>query len=397
MNYLLFFLITCVQSDFFLQITDPHLDLLYSPNSPNNCYLLNSGLGCCRKFDIPKNPYHKANAWGDLHCDIPYKLLNETLKYISHMKIKFDFVLFTGDIVDHHFFSDTMDKNLQTMKDFYQLLNYYFQHINVYPCLGNHDTWPLDQLAAPSKYSNFLMDFIKKEWAHWLDENALKTASYSGYYTMLLNKKLRLVVINSLYYDSHNILIDQNKDNGEQFKWLNNTLQSAKKNNETVWLVGHIPPTDGEATPYFINNIKHIIKIYNHTILYQFWGHTHKDEFIVYPENIAFGFGCPSLMSDHRNPSFRVYEYNSTTNEIINYYHYTINLTDTIIKNKLNVTLLYDFKHTYHLDKINGYTMGLLAHSFKNNKDMFKKYCDLYYNTPEKYTCSNELINNIFV
>ena len=102
-------------------------------------------------------------------------------------------------------------------------------------------------------------------------------------------------------------------------------------------------------------------------------------------------------MSDHRYPSFRVYEYNSTTSEIINYYHYHINLTDTIIKDKLNVTLSYDFKHTYNLDKINGNTMGSLAHSFKNNKDMFKKYCDLYYNTPEKYTCSNELIDNIFV
>ena len=139
------------------------------------------------------------------------------------------------------------------------------------------------------------------------------------------------------------------------------------------------------------------MKKYNNTLIHQFWGHTHKDLFMVYKDNVGFGFGNPSLMSDHRYPSFRIYEYEPTTYEVVNYYHYVVNLTNTIIHNKLNVSFSYNVKETYNLDKLDGKNFGMLAESFKKDKKLFDVYCKYYYNTPLNYTCSNELINDIFV
>ena len=250
MNILFFLLFSYVNANYFIQITDVHLDLLYSPNSPNNCILGNIGLGCCRKDDLPKKPYKNASIWGDYNCDDSLKLANETLHYISNMNLDLDFIFFTGDIVDHHFFSETPDRNLNTMKQFYDLMKYHFKDIKVYPCLGNHDTWPLDQLAPPSVFNHFIMNFITDEWDEWLDSSALKTVKYGGYYTTLINDKFRLISINSLYYDNNNILIDNNTDVANQFVWLNTILTFAVENNETVWLIGHIPPTSGEANDF---------------------------------------------------------------------------------------------------------------------------------------------------
>ena len=155
-------------------------------------------------------------------------------------------------------------------------------------------------------------DFINDEWASWLDKN-ITTLKYGGYYTTLIEPGWRLVALNSLYHDSHNILISHTEDIAQQLSWLNKTLDTANKTGEIVWLIGHISPSSGEATDYFKTNFKQIVETYNNTLTYQFWGHEHKDTFIVYlnkkGEPFAHGLLSSSLMSDQRYPSFRLYEY----------------------------------------------------------------------------------------
>ena len=152
------------------------------------------------------------------------------------MKYDLDFIFFTGDIVHHHLLTETPHSNLKEIKNFYKLIKLYFPNTTVYPCLGNHDTFPLNQLAPPSIFSNFLMNAINESWSVWLDKEAQETLSYGGYYTQLIKSGWRLIAINSLYYENHNLLINTHKDIANQFKWLNNTLKMAENNNETVWL-----------------------------------------------------------------------------------------------------------------------------------------------------------------
>ena len=143
-----------------------------------------------------------------------------------------------------------------------------------------------------------------------------------------------------------------------------------------------------------------IVKHYNNTILYQFWGHEHKDTFIVYLDNdknpYSFGFLGPSLMSDYRYPSFRIFEYDSPKN-IKNYYHYIINLNKTIKENKLIVEKSYNVTGQYSLKNIDTYNFYNLGKKIEKNSTFFKDYCRLYYDTPFNYTCSSNLKKEIFI
>ena len=398
---LLFINFSLINCNYFLHITDVHLDPEYYPGSPDNCVLGSTGLGCCRKYDIRKLPYHKASPWGDYKCDDSLKLVNNIFEYISKtMKYDLDFIFFTGDIVHHHLLTETPHSNLNDITNFYKLIKIYFPNTTVYPCLGNHDTYPLDQLAPPSIFSHFLMNAINESWSEWLNKEAQETLSYGGYYTQLIKSGWRLIAINSLYYENHNLLINTHKDIANQFKWLNNTLKMAEKKNETVWFIGHIAPSSEEATDYFITNFKNIVKRFNNTILYQFWGHEHKDTFIVYlDENkqpYSFGFLGASLMTDYRYPSFRIFEYDSP-NIIKNYYHYRINLNKTIAENRLVVEKSYNVTGLYSLKEVNTKNFYNLGKRIENNSTIFKTYCKLYYDTPFNYTCSKNLSQEIFV
>ena len=387
-------------SNYFLHITDVHVDPYYDVGSPNNCLLGSTGMGCCRWDSIPKEPFQKANKWGDYNCDATRLLVNSTFHHIIDvLNYTYDFVLFTGDIIHHHLLSETEHGNIKQMKEFFSIMKYYFPKTQIYPCLGNHDTFPIDQLAPPSIFSRFLMKYLNETWK--LDKDALKTLAYGGYYTQLIQPKWRIVAINSLYYDNHNKLIKETIDIANQFKWLNDTLLEAKKNNEVVYFIGHIAPKMGEATDYFTKNFKEIMKEYNDTIKYQFWGHEHKDRFFVYQDahnnTYSFGFVGGSLVSDHKYPNFRVYKYDPKTKDILDFYHYRVNLTETIRTNKISIDQSYNASHTYGLKTIDTKSFSKLAHLISTNKSYFDLYCKLYYDTPEKYTCGKELISEIYV
>ena len=380
----------------FLHITDIHIDPYYDVGSPNNCLLGSTGMGCCRWNSIPKEPFKKANKWGDFNCDATRLLVNNTFYHIlNKLNYSYDFILFTGDIIHHHLLSETEKGNIEQMKEFFKVLEYYFPKIPIYPCLGNHDTFPIDQLAPPSIFSKFLMDYLNETWK--LDKEAFKTLAYGGYYTQLISPGFRIISINSLYYDNHNKLIKETIDIANQFKWLNETLYKAEKDGEIVYFIGHIAPKMGEATSYFTKNFKEIVKRYNKTMKYQFWGHEHKDRFFVYEDGYSFGFVGGSLMSDHKYPNFRVYNYDPKTKDILDFYHYRVNLTETIRTNKISIEQSYNASHTYQLKTIDAKSFYHLAHLISTNKGYFDLYCKLYYDTPENYTCSKELIDEIYI
>ena len=110
-----------VNGKYFLHMTDVHLDPEYYPGSPDNCILGSTGIGCCRKYDIRKLPYHKASPWGDYKCDDSLKLVNSIFEYISK-EIELEFIFFTGDIVHHHLLAETPEGNMKNMKNFYKLI-----------------------------------------------------------------------------------------------------------------------------------------------------------------------------------------------------------------------------------------------------------------------------------
>jgi hypothetical protein len=79
-----------------------------------------------------------------------------------------------------------------------------------------------------------------------------------------------------------------------------------------------------------------------------FFGHTHMDEVEVVRDvatdtvPIGIAFVAPSVTPQTNiNPSFRIYTYNRTSFEVLDYQQFTINLTDCNIKGSIDWQLIY--------------------------------------------------------
>jgi sphingomyelin phosphodiesterase len=107
-------------------------------------------------------------------------------------------------------------------------------------------------------------------------------------------------------------------DPANQLKWLVHQLQEAETANEKVHIIGHIPPDSRECTQAWLYNYLRIMERYEDTILAQYYGHTHRDEFrILYslykqPKPVSIAFIGPSMTPyTENNPAYRVYSMDS--------------------------------------------------------------------------------------
>ena len=123
--YLLVF-ITFVNSLTFLQLTDIHFDSQYLEDSQANCLFGSTGLKCCRETSIGIKPYRNASKWGDYNCDSSLLFIEESLKWISENIETPDFIIWNGDSVDHHDFTQSLNKNLNEINITTSLLYKYF-------------------------------------------------------------------------------------------------------------------------------------------------------------------------------------------------------------------------------------------------------------------------------
>ena len=110
-------------------------------------------------------------------------------------------IIYTGDSVDHHDISQSIDNNLNEIKMIYSLFDYHFPNTTMYSSVGNHDTYPIDQ-TIPDIYK-YMINQLSDNWSKWLP-NSNNTFKDYGYYSHQMNNKLQLISFNSIYYDSHN-------------------------------------------------------------------------------------------------------------------------------------------------------------------------------------------------
>lgn len=372
-----------------LHMTDIHIDLKYKVGSATNCILGDTGLGCCRSTDVPKDPAGSAGLWGDINCDNPLPFLNGTLHWIIDNTAPIDVVLLTGDFVDHHDFVQSWDDNKETIQTASNTFSDVFSIVSsppiIIPILGNHDTYPVDQLIPIITAPTILGD-IGTIWSSWLlSDDARTTFKKCGYYTGLvprLGDRTRVLVLNSLYYDTNNavVIADPSSDICKQEEFITNTVQSAQTMNETIWLLGHIPPGSGSCTDHFAKFLVKIATQYPETITYHFWGHTHSDEFRIYrPDGYGYPTGmfiAPSLVagSDH-DPAFRIYTYNPITKILENYEQYYCRLTN--IPTFPGCYKVYDAVSRYDMTDVSSLSVVDLAVRIDSNDTLFNRYAGM--------------------
>lgn len=225
-----------------LQISDIHVDARYAPGSPIDC----SEPLCCRDNNATKANPNSAGYWGSLgSCDTPYWTLELLLKHLS--KNTYDYIIWTGDLPAHNDWSQSRQDQVTALNNLTSLLLHYFPKTQIFPSLGNHESFPVNNF--PPQYINgtnsvsWLYSALQKAWSPWLPKDALETVSKSGFYTVLVRPKFRIVSLNMNYCNQQNwwMLINP-VDPNRELEWLVRVLTQAEKMGEKVHILGHIPP-----------------------------------------------------------------------------------------------------------------------------------------------------------
>lgn len=313
--------------------SDVHLDDHYHEGAPNKCWIgTSTGMKCCRVYDIPLKGSQKASKWGDYNCDSPKLLLDSLMnatKRILFPQYPPSLVIQTGDLVDHHDIAQDFSHNtheIDLCTSSFQSLSKTIPYVMV---IGNHDTWPVDQLGTPDEHGS--TPLTRHLWSVWSSlkpfqnfSSETKTKFLEGGYYSFDFLNIRMIVINSLYDDNHNLLIKRVKNAANQSTWLESELKQAKNLKKRVWLFGHIAPGNGEADPSYTQYLTLLSSRYS--VQAQFFGHTHLDSVVLYPSG-HYGMVMPSVLPDKHDPSVRIVTFDEN-GIILDWVTYSLSLQD---------------------------------------------------------------------
>lgn len=394
----LFFLLSRVLASdigYFLVITDIHYDPYYTPGAPTNCPLRKLSGACCHDYNIPIIPYENASIWGSHGCDASYKFLDATFDFISshhngpgifstsNPDLLFnvgplDFGLHLGDVPSHHDFNQSLRSNLNIIQKSSDLLRKYLKNIPIYPTIGNHDTFPVDTIGPRQLYGE-LYDGLARIWSPWIGEHT--TIHQGAYYSIPLSSGVQLISLNTVFNNTHNIIESSfgYNDTEIQFEWLIQELEG--HHNKSVWIIGHIPPGSSSVTNYYNSRYEEIMGKYSN-VKVGFFGHTHSDEFVLLrgdrSDVHSHSYIIPSLSPLDRYPSYRIYSYNRTSFDILDYYQYHLNLTELIQTGKVNYTLYYSAKDKFKLNNLGSLEWEKIAEQLRSNTTYFQEWWSRY-------------------
>eukprot|EP00736_Rhodelphis_marinus_P003563 Rmarinus@m.23034 len=293
----------CEGSIQFFHISDVHFDPWYDPTlTPETL---------CRPVDPPKNVLGLADpfttlenkhstfdeyvAFGKLGCDAPPLLLQETIKAMRHVNPRPEYLLVTGDFAAHRlsWWGDVYI--LKAIEIMSKKLVAAFPESSFIPALGNNDMCPHYSLTCDDVW----LQRIYELWAPLVpalrEKENKRSFLRGGYYVVHTKKKLRVIVLNTVYYSMQASPPQSAADPCGQFEWFKAQLESAKHAKEKVYVISHVPPgisvkreiTMGDAEQlwhdYYTVAYQTLSLAYADTIAGQFYGHTHRDEFRLLP------------------------------------------------------------------------------------------------------------------
>nr|XP_045606913.1 sphingomyelin phosphodiesterase-like isoform X2 [Procambarus clarkii] len=312
-----------------LHLADTHFDPFYLPGSNAVC---EEKYFCCRAESGPvNNPEDAAGKWGDYrNCDAPEWLLHALYQHINTTYPDLDFIIWTGDLIPHIVWNTSREGNLEVIRSAVQMIHDYFPGVPVFPAIGNHESHPVNA---------------------WL-----------------------------LYDDV---------DPAEELQWMAAELQKAEDVGEKVYIIGHIPPGHEDCTNTWSHQYNRIIYRYESTIVGLFYGHTHKDHFMMFydpeiPERAYHvGYVAQSQTPYNKlNPGYRVYSvdghYDGSSYRVLNTENWVLDLDEANENDDPDFYLLYTAKEAYGMT-------DLFPASWDNLVDQMKEPNSTVFNDFFKY------------
>ncbi|KAL0967388.1 hypothetical protein UPYG_G00251600 [Umbra pygmaea] len=365
----------------FWHISDLHLDPTY--------HLTDDHTKVC--FSSKGVPASNPGVFGDYLCDAPYHLILSAFQHMKQVTPQPEFMIWTGDSPPHVPVEElSTDVVIQIIRNMTQTIREYFPDMLVYPALGNHDYWPQDQLPTST---NEIYQSAAKLWEPWLKPEALATLREGGFYSQLVQPKLRLISLNTiLYYNPNQVTLNMSDPAG-QFQWLQNTLERATQTMEKVIVIAHVPvgylPYARNTTAIrevYNERLVEIFRNYSEVISGQFYGHTHRDGIMVLQDEqgkpVNSLFVTPALtpiksveQPYSNNPAFRMYHYDPKDYSLLDIWQYYMNLTKANQEKRADWKLEYKMSEAFGLKDIQPHNLFKLALSFEmEHSKAFHKY-----------------------
>ena len=212
-----------------IQLADLHIDFSYTVGAPTQC----SFPICCRdngQDPHPKVDSPKAQFWGDYNCDLPTHTLKAMFDFIAANQetLKTEFITWTGDNSAHNVWSNTNEEVTRYTQWITDALNESLgaeSSIDIFPAMGNHDTWPVNVQDFSAPGLNQPINSLAQSWnsRNWLSAEEAEEFRQYGFYSKPLkhNSKGRVISLNMQACNNMNWwLLEDRQDPGGQIAWL---------------------------------------------------------------------------------------------------------------------------------------------------------------------------------
>ncbi|CAL1543339.1 unnamed protein product [Lymnaea stagnalis] len=286
----------------------------------------------------------KAGKYGDYRsCDAPMSLAESLFSHLSMVQDQFDYIIMTGDVPAHDTWNQSKTDQIAHLVVLDQLFNTYLPNKPVYSCIGNHESSPMHSFPPPTipvADIGWLYGALAQSWGKWLPQSALETVVSCGGFSISPFPGFRIISINDNYCNKGNLwLLLDTRDPCNVLQWLIGELQKAEDKGEKVHMLLHIPPGEGDCLKAWSYNYFNIVNRYENTIVNQFYGHSHKDWFEMFYDNVnfqrpvGFGFIAPSVTPGGQiNPIYKIYtmdgNYTGSSWAVLDVDSYYLNLTE---------------------------------------------------------------------
>ncbi|XP_071965754.1 acid sphingomyelinase-like phosphodiesterase 3b [Antedon mediterranea] len=361
----------------FWHVTDFHYDQFYGDGS----YPMSS----CRKIGQP-------DVLGDYACDSPWSLINASVYAMKEIEPNPDFIIWTGDDTPH--VPDAIlsqSSVLSTITNITELLMDAFPETKFIPVFGNHDYHPKHQFPPnPTDFYSNVTDL----WKPWLDKfpNATELFREKTYYTAKIGP-YRFAGLNTVFYYTNDKLTVNLTDPAGQFNWLEQMLTDARRDDEMVVIVGHVPPGCFERSrrkcwfyPEFNERYIGIIREFHDVITFQLFAHQHDDSFRIFYDNdgtpISSLFLSPAVTPWNtslsgvgpNNPSVRLFTYSPKDGKLLNWQQYYLDLRKVSSAESSMWEEEYSAVDAYDISDVTTESLNSLIDTFENNNLYFNRY-----------------------
>eukprot|EP01022_Parablepharisma_sp_SALTPOND_P015628 TRINITY_DN2227_c0_g1_i1.p1 TRINITY_DN2227_c0_g1~~TRINITY_DN2227_c0_g1_i1.p1 ORF type:complete len:592 (-),score=27.80 TRINITY_DN2227_c0_g1_i1:44-1762(-) len=386
-----------------LVFADPHIDLDYTENKSSVC---NHSL-CCRKNSPDTNiTAHKAGRYGHRSCDLPNITVESFVD--EALKREPDIILWLGDNVAHNMDEQRKETQLDSFKYLVGLLKGKYKG-GVYAVLGNHDGYPEAQFDIHNGNHKWLIEAYSEELKEWLTPEATKQMAETGYFSQVHpGTNLKVIALNTFVLDFNNAYLWGNATNPlNSLAWLENELAKSEARGESVFIIGHIASQSNSGVNSWTYRYSILVERYAHIIKGQFYGHIHADFFFVMRSQldnspISVTHLLPAL-TPSPNPSFRIYDVDPATYELLDYTQYRLYLDEANKLLKAEWKVAYEFLKYFEVDDMSPQSFEKIIDRMENEKEYFKKAYLMYHseerrtvpegNAKQKFLCSYKTWN----